>query len=387
MHHENWHQAGWNLFYAKHHEKAINMAKDRLVFDPDDWDAWILLANCYLELHDSKSLRNAAEKLIELDPDHEVGYFLMSAGWLDKNTSKALKFIEKALELDPEQPRNYAMKGQLLRLRGFDKEAQETVAAGLELDPNDTWLLREQSIILDYQEEHWQASQTMTDALKEEPDLYDNHLYDALVAHDGGNSRRALASLKEAIRLKPDSEQARMLYPQIVKGSDAFWGGTSKFAEFKFDWNRVKHKWKSLLFVPFGLAYSPIVLVIAYGCWYLEFVKEVFLLARQKHRRYIPAKQLLSYRINTALLVFGAVAWWSGAYLEWAVLKALGNIALITPVYVRLWLVEIEHKGSKILFGALLLLVIVGCFYMPIVSSLFLGSVLSILLYCLYAFF
>lgn len=366
MHHENWHQAGWNLFYAKRYDKAIEMANDRLAFDPDDWNAWVLRANCFLNLDDSKNLGNAAQRLIEIDPGSDVGYYLISASLIDENASKALEFIEKALEIDPERPRNYATKGLLLRLLGFDKDAQETISAGLKLDPNNTALLREQSIIFDIQENPLAASLVMDNALKEEPNSYDNYLYDAIVSHDWGNSERALASIKEALRLNPESKEARELYPEILKGSRKTLGLVTKFSQLRLDWNRMNPARLLLFLLPFTWPYLFVIVLLLVFSWYMDFLKNMVFLANKKRRAYLLSSQLLSFKVNTVSIGLALVMFLLYNKLDMSLLVTMGLVFAAIPVLSRIWLVEAQEVYAKWVFGGIVLAAVLACLIFPV---------------------
>jgi tetratricopeptide (TPR) repeat protein len=97
------------LYYSKHYDEALIQYKKYLVLDQSKYDVWGQVISLYMDqqLHDS-TLRYAQQSS-ELFPNNPLPYFFMGYTLLQKKESeKALKPLNKAADLEPDNPTLHA---------------------------------------------------------------------------------------------------------------------------------------------------------------------------------------------------------------------------------------------------------------------------------------
>ncbi len=114
-------QEGYQLlsniyFNAKEYEKAVQFAKEALNLDPMNFEILVILALAYYELGMYEEHEEINELLISQYPDNHYTY-AMHAQFLfhDKNEyEKARFYIEKAVELEPDDPFSLVVYSEIL---------------------------------------------------------------------------------------------------------------------------------------------------------------------------------------------------------------------------------------------------------------------------------
>lgn len=86
-------------------DSSIVHLKSAVAFDPDFWQAWLNLGNCYLYQMDEDSAGICYIKTLELQPGNPDVLFNMGSYYMIKaENRKALEYFNKVKEIDPNYP-------------------------------------------------------------------------------------------------------------------------------------------------------------------------------------------------------------------------------------------------------------------------------------------
>ena len=120
---------------------------------PDDIDARLALASFYLDDGNPENALPLLYSILEMDPGNAEAYLVLGLCWgislldnippaeiwgleIDEEEmlDKAVDYLEKAIELDPEMTAGYNALGRLLVIRGQEDEAKEMFKQSLNID-------------------------------------------------------------------------------------------------------------------------------------------------------------------------------------------------------------------------------------------------------------
>ena len=221
---------GWN--------KAIDLFEEAIKKDPGFALAYADLTESYVNLcwglgicppKDSmKKAKKAAEKAVELDPDLADAQKAAAIikGWYDWDLLGAKQCFKRALELSPNSPSIHLWYGLFLTYFEHDlHEAFKELKKAEELDPLD--LIIKNHLIIQYfwLQDMEKAQEVVQDILSLDPhNAFDHHLF-ADCYDIQGNIEKAIAQMKEAIRLGGRAinniGELAQLYVQAGKTKDA----------------------------------------------------------------------------------------------------------------------------------------------------------------------
>ncbi|MEM8835988.1 MAG: tetratricopeptide repeat protein [Planctomycetota bacterium] len=108
-----------------------------------DAETWRLLGEVAIGMGDTYRLREAANRLISIDPDGFSGYLLLA--WWQRMTNApdaALRTLDRAIAAGPDNAEPYTLRSLILAKAGRDGEALEAAMNGLKLEPQNERLQR-----------------------------------------------------------------------------------------------------------------------------------------------------------------------------------------------------------------------------------------------------
>jgi tetratricopeptide (TPR) repeat protein len=214
----------WNLlsqahYIAEHYNDAIDACDFVLAIDEKNTEALLMKANCFYHLENSEEAHKLYERYSTLNPDDEMAYFFNGVTLFDmgrykesleqlltaekvsqgyspdmgqiyvqlaftysklENTEAAVEYINKALDLEPDDAELFAIRGHLEVAGGERKKGADDYCQALQMTHNDENML-----------------------FKIAMSLYDNELFNS--------SLRLFRNLVEV-----DEEKWRHLYPFIA---------------------------------------------------------------------------------------------------------------------------------------------------------------------------
>ncbi len=157
---------------------------------------------------------DAARRAIALAPDEGFCHYVMAKALLtdedEASLKPALMAINESLRLESEEPDAYALKAIICMQLKRREEALEAAESGLAIDPEDEGCLNMRSMVLNEMGRFEESRETLSSNLSQNPDsafAHANMGYSFLNQH---RPKEAIKHFKEALRLEPDMEYARM---------------------------------------------------------------------------------------------------------------------------------------------------------------------------------
>ena len=188
-----------------------------LAGSPEDGAAYGLLAVALISLRREGEAMLAAREAARLSPHHPWAVQALVEVHVRTSTPEAEAIVRTALERYPTEPVYHArLAAALMRRRARRSEARrlalEALAAaeaGLALDPGHLECLRQRAQALVRLGRVREARKASAAALRASPGQASSHAVHATVQLASGDAKRALQSLREALRIDPVNESAR----------------------------------------------------------------------------------------------------------------------------------------------------------------------------------
>ena len=207
---------GQTLFDLRRYKDAEATLRQALARDPNSWLGHYFLGAALLAQSDDKPEQaqaglKEAKRTIALRPDHATGYFLLSWAYLCLGKPKdALDAAHQGMRIDPQEAWGYALVARAYRLeRDWAKELQ-AAETGLKIEPDHTNLLNLRAEALIMLGRQADAAGAVEAALRSDPSSPMAHANQGWLALHHSDEKAALVHFREAMRLDPTSEAARM---------------------------------------------------------------------------------------------------------------------------------------------------------------------------------
>jgi len=129
-------------FEKEQYDKAIEQFRKALALDSTNTDAWLNLGITALKQDDYATAAEAFQKYTALAPDDPQGFYFLAVTLLnlkenkDQHLKDALAAIQRAIELDPENPDYYNIAGMVYKQMGDTKKSLEMFKKAQELERN-----------------------------------------------------------------------------------------------------------------------------------------------------------------------------------------------------------------------------------------------------------
>lgn len=229
---EKTYEQGRALYSLRRYPEAEKMLRQALAHDPRHARSHAYLALSLLAQSSSASpkpakLRDAldeARRAVAAGPADEFPFFVLAWACLaNRREADALKAAQDGLRINPQSAWGYVIYGQVhLRRREWEKALQASTY-GLGLDPSQTELLNQRAYALIMLARLEEARQAVELALAWDPSSDEAHLNHGWLALFEGDHPAALAHFREALRLDPLSEAARIGFIQALKSRNVLY--------------------------------------------------------------------------------------------------------------------------------------------------------------------
>jgi tetratricopeptide (TPR) repeat protein len=219
-----------HLLELNRYAEAEAETRKAIANDPEDGEAYLLLAIC--KLNDKKFAEGLelAERAVSLSPSDPMAYLVLGrACFYNKNMAKARTAIEEGLRLAPFVPDFFQLRAEMAFFEENWQQALEETEHGLELDPEDVALVNLRAQALVKLNRKADAAATLDYALYKAPENSDSHANKGWLAIEQDHYDEAVRHFLESLRLEPDNDYARHGLKEAIKGKNLLYRGILKY--------------------------------------------------------------------------------------------------------------------------------------------------------------
>lgn len=245
-------QRAWELFNLRRFDVALKAAIDAAGEDPQDYEPQYIISLCHANMGRYGRAREAAAETIRVAPERAAGHHAMGLTWLKKERvygydekgrvdparppSPELKQAEEcyreAIRLSPQWALLWSCYGELLLLDRRPNEAEDAARRLLSINPNDDSGYEN---LADALRDQWrldEAEEVCLQGLRLNPESSELHAIMGWIHVEQGLPGKAIAPLRESLRLWPDGGMAESGMEQALK---------SRYALFR--WCSLARQW------------------------------------------------------------------------------------------------------------------------------------------------
>jgi len=208
---------------------AVDLLQELLATDPDVVEAHALLALCFIDLRSLGPARVEAETAIALDGDCALAHHAMGDVCLAEGKFEiAAQHLDMTLALEPGNAVHYERMATLERLRG--RPYRDWIERALELDPNDPEILAAASYERFTAGDIGEARRCADEALALNPECDDALLAKARVLLSEGDTADAREHVVAALRCNAMNEEALRLLVAVRARKNPLLGAWMKWS-------------------------------------------------------------------------------------------------------------------------------------------------------------
>jgi len=218
-------ERGLILVEQSRHELAEKELRQELAGNPESPVAHAMLALCLAKREQYKEATEEAQAAIHHAPDVPLGHYALASVMHDRNRlDEARKAIEEAIRLDPEDADYFAL------LAGIHLDDRQWPAAlkaaeqGLALDAEHVGSANLRAMALVKLGRKKEAGLTIDATLAKSPEDALTHANQGWTLLEKGDHRKALEHFREALRLEPQLEWARLGIVEALKARHFAYG-------------------------------------------------------------------------------------------------------------------------------------------------------------------
>jgi len=345
------------------HSEAIEQYRKVLAINEKDFDVWGRLAELYLRVGEHGKAVETYRGGLQLSPDH-LGLTMGMAQALvwSHNYEEAEKLYKKVLWRDFNQKSpisHLALKGlaKTYALQGNLPDAVRTLDRAIELFPDEAELYKELGIVLAWQKQFQQALTTLERAVEISPDYVESYRTMGYVYTSMMKYKAAADAYTIAIGLEPDNIENHLLIAEVyTKVGERAMAEKSLTSALKIDpantraltlYREVKGDYTFFTVDNIREIVELCIFIFILGIVFFTYQKKKRLL-RRRHRLY-------TYFVNVVLpllLVVTLASYFGSAYIVyWVDAKLIEDItevslfiALGISCFVLLWT---EHRSKE----------------------------------------
>jgi Tfp pilus assembly protein PilF len=213
------------LVRQSRYELAEQELHQALAEDPNQATAHALLASCLAERDEFDLATREAQSAIHLNPTAAFGYYTLARIYHKRNRlEEAEQAIREAIGIDPHDADYLAMLAQL-QLEGKQwPAALVTAEEGLAADPEHVACNNLRATALVKLGRREEAGATLAATLAREPENAHSHANLGWTLLHQNEPRKAMEHFREALRLDPQSEWARLGIIEALKARNLVYG-------------------------------------------------------------------------------------------------------------------------------------------------------------------
>jgi tetratricopeptide (TPR) repeat protein len=211
-------QRGLVLFQQSRYDLAEKELRRALADEPENPLGHAFLSLCLSHRDQHNKATEEAEQAVSLAPDQAFPFYALAKAHYHADRPKpALKAIDEAIAIDPEDADYFAFKASLL----FDQRnwsgALEAAEQGLTHDAEHVGCTNLRAMALVKLGRKKEAGTTIDAALARDPDNAVTHANQGWTLLEHGEPKRAMEHFREALRLDPELDWARIGIVEALK--------------------------------------------------------------------------------------------------------------------------------------------------------------------------
>lgn len=226
---EYYSSALWHL----HKEVELSiLAKEVMDFDQDAPETWCVAGNCYSLQKEHESAIKYLEKAIKVDPNFAYAYTLLAHELIStERLDQAMTCFRNAVRLDPTHWNAWCGLGHIFYKNEVYKSAELYYKKALKIAPTNPVLMCQLAVVQHACKRSDAAIDTLTRALLIDPDNALCRFHRATIYSAIDKNKEALAELEELKRLVPKESMVYFLIGKIHKKM-----GNTHTALMNFSW-------------------------------------------------------------------------------------------------------------------------------------------------------
>ncbi|MGC3970265.1 MAG: tetratricopeptide repeat protein [Pirellulales bacterium] len=213
------------------YDEAERRLREVLLSDPQNASAHVLLSTCLLERKAYDEATNEAETAVGLQPDAPQTHFAMARVWHARRyADRAMQALEQAIRLDPHDADFHAFRAALLFEQSRWQDALAAAEAALAIEPEHVGANNFRAMALVKLGRRSEAGQTIDAALARDPEDAFSHANKGWALLEAHKPKEALGHFREALRLEPNLEYARVGIIEALKARNPLYGFFLRYA-------------------------------------------------------------------------------------------------------------------------------------------------------------
>ena len=217
-------------------EKALVDFQNFLKIQPNVWNGFFNIANCYNELKEYEEAIKHYDRAVELNPNNADVHFSRGFTYYKlEQYEEALKSYDRALKLNPNNADVHFSRGVTYYELGQYEEALKSYDHAIELCPNQANVYSNRGIVFKSLKRYEEALKNIDFAIKLKPDLAAAFSNQGLVYFELKEYEEACKSYDRAIKLEPNI-------------GDAYWNKSNlKILQgcYEEGWRLFEWRWKT----------------------------------------------------------------------------------------------------------------------------------------------
>ena len=230
------------LLNLSRYADAERLLRESLLAEPHDGGAHALLARALLEQDKLAEGTQEAETAVGLAPDAPFAHFVVAQAWQRRNyRDKAEAAIDEAIRLDPHDADYHAFRSALKFEASRWEDALKSAEQALAIDPEHIAANNFRAMALVKLGRRGEAGLTIDAALARDPDDAFSHANKGWALLEGREPKKALDHFREALRLDPTMEYARVGIIEALKARNPIYG---LFLRYMLAMAKLPPKWQ-----------------------------------------------------------------------------------------------------------------------------------------------
>ena len=225
-------QKGSILFQQGRYKEAVQIFQEALAVNPNDAYLLHLLANCqYLIPGQLKNALQSIDQSLRLQPDEAYHYQLKALILVElKKNKEALEQINRAIQLAPESDEVRAVQAYIFIKQERWAEAETAAREALRINAENIFAGNMLVSALNMQNKLTGSQTFVSRLLSKDPEDFTSHSSAGWTYLMQGNYPKAQLHFKEALRLNPNFEPARMGMLEAFKAQSKFYQWYLKYS-------------------------------------------------------------------------------------------------------------------------------------------------------------